>query len=210
MKKAFTLVVLIVTPTLAFAQGTVVFQNLTGLVKLYPVPGDNTLRNATKGDAMVDLITAVRGTPLAHPLGTYWSQGFSLGPNATLASFLAANPGWHSEAVGEMNAGNGIFNNGSVSLTGIPGGASADYLIIGWSGTFPSLDAAIAGGAWIGESGVLTTPTGDPTTTPPGLPVNLKSTFTGVTLAPQVVPEPSIFALFALGAAMLVPLCRRG
>jgi len=213
MKQAFALVVLIVTPALAFAQGTVVFQNLTGAVR-EPVPFTSLITGVGKGNAMVDLITAAHGIALLHPLGMIASDA-SLGTGVfvptytTLASFLAANPGWHSEAVGDVNAGNGIFNNGTVSLTGIPGGASADYLIIGWTGTYQNLDAAIAGGAWLGESGVFTTITGDPTTTPPGIPVSLKSTFTGVTVFPlMIIPEPSIFALFALGAAMVVPIRR--
>ena len=124
---------------------------------------------------MVDLITAAHGTPLTNPLETLGAPGFRLGPNATPASFLAANPGWHSEAVGGVNSANGIFNNGSVSLTGIPAGASADYFIIGWSGTYPNLDAAIAGEASLGESAIFTTSTGDPMTIPPGIPVNLHS-----------------------------------
>ena len=207
MKQAFALVVLIVTPALAFAQGTVVFQNLTGAVK-EPVPFTSLITGVGKGNAMVDLITAAHGTALPHPLGTYSPSGF-LPAYATLAGFLAANPGWHSEAVGGVNSANGIFNNGSVSLTGIPGGASADYFIIGWTGTYPNLDTAIANYAKLGESAIFTTLTGDPTTTPPGIPVSLKSTFTGLTVAPIVIiPEPSIFALFALGAAMLVPIRR--
>ena len=211
MKHTFPLLVLIVTPSLAFAQGTVVFQNLTGLVRelVLPPPSLGVI-SVPKGDAMVDLITAAHGTALPNPLGTYWPDGFHLGPNTTLTSFLAANPGWHSEAVGGVNSANGIFNNGSVSLTGIPGGASADYFIIGWTGTSPSLDTAIANDAWIGESAIFTTLTGDPTTTPPGLPINLRATFTGVTLYPVIIPEPSIFALFALGAVTLLLFRRPG
>lgn len=211
MKQTFALVVLIVTPALAFAQGTVVFQNLTGLVKRWTSASDSTLVSATKGNATVDLITAAHGAALPHPLGTLAPDGFWLGPYPTLASFLAANPGWHSESVGGVNSANGIFNNGSVSLTGIPGGASADYFIIGWTGTSPSLDVAIGIGAWLGESAIFTTSTGDPTTTPPGTPVNLTATFSGMTLAPTGVigPEPSSFALSVLGAIMLVLFRRR-
>ena len=44
MKKAFALVVLIVTPMMVFAQGTVVFQNeLTGLVKQWTGYYDSSL-----------------------------------------------------------------------------------------------------------------------------------------------------------------------
>jgi hypothetical protein len=46
MKKAFTLFVLILTPTMAFAQGTVVFNNQTGLVRQCTSPMDTTLINS--------------------------------------------------------------------------------------------------------------------------------------------------------------------
>jgi hypothetical protein len=205
MRKALTLLVMIVAPTPTFAQGTIVFQNDSrGQVMLWTSATDSTPIAVPKGNSMVDLITAAHGTPLS-PFGTLDSRGFVV-EYPTLAIFLHANPGWHSEAVGGVNAANGIFNNGSVSLTGIPAGASADYCIIGWTGTSPNYDSARANGAFLGQSAIFTTLTGDATT-----PVNLNATFIGMTLAPQYnpIPEPSIFALFALGAATLVPLRRR-
>ena len=206
MRNAFALVTLIVAPTLAFAQGTVVFQNLTGQVKQWTSATDPTLVAVS---SLVELIAAPSGTPLTHPLGTLDAQGFHLA-YPTEEAFLAANPVW--TAWGVAVAGSrapGYFNSGTASLASIPGGASADYIIVGWLSTAPHLDAAIAGGAFIGESAVFTTTTGDPSTIPPGLAVSLKSTFTGMTLAPQVVPEPSIFKLAGLGAVVLMLFRRR-
>jgi len=196
----------------AFAQGTVVFANLTGTVKQWTSTSDSTLVASTKGNTTVDLISAAANVDLASPLGTLSATGFALNYQ-TLGAFLAANQGWHSEAVGGVTSANGIFNNGTVSLTGIAGGASAHYAIIGWTGTAATLDAAIAGGAWVGQSAVFTTGTGDPTTTPPGVATSLKSTFTGMVLAPTggavVTPEPTTFALLGLGAAAMLILRRR-
>jgi len=211
MKKLLGIMAACALTASAFAQGTVVFQNLTGLVKQWTSASDSTLVTSTKGNTMVDLITAATTATLPNPLGTYGTSGFALNYQ-TLGAFLGANPGWHSEAVGGVNSANGIFNNGAVSLTGIAGGGSAQYLIIGWTGTAATLDAAITGGAWVGESAVFTTTTGDPTTTPPGTPINLKSTFTGLTLAPTgtaPVPEPTSFALLGLGAAAMLIFRRR-
>ena len=207
MKKAFTLVVLIVTPTMAFAQGTVTFQNATGLVKeslggggLIPVPA---------GYAMVELISAPVGTSL---------PGCGVCNYPTLASFLAANPGWSAGTplTGSSNPGglihNGLFANGNLSLN-VPGRTAAEYLVIGWLGPnggpvdgATSYDTAMALGCWFAQSAIFTTQTGDPTATPPDLPVNLKNSFGGLIFAG---PEPSTFALAGLGALMLMLFGRR-
>jgi hypothetical protein len=210
MKKLLGIMAVCALTASAFAQGTVVFQNSTGLVKQWTSASDATLVSATKGNAMVDLITAAAGVSLANPLGTLGAQGFTPA-YTTLTAFLAANAGWTSQLVGPVGAANGLFNNGTVSLTGIANGATANYLIIGWNGTAATYDAAVSGGAWLGTSGTATTTTGDPSTTPPGVAVSLKTTFGGLTLAPQVgaIPEPSTFALAGLGAAAMLILRRR-
>ena len=210
MKKAFALFVLIVTPTMAFAQGTVVFNNQTGLVRQWTSPMDTTLVASLEGYAMVELISAPFGTPLVNPLPNF----------STLASFLAANPGWAvgTALPGGSNPGGlaapGIFANGNLSLN-VPGGASAEYFVISWTGPFQgpldgatTYDAAEAiGNCWIRQSAIFTTATGDPTTTPAGLPVNIRDTFGGVIMG---TPEPTTSALAGLGlAALLVSRWRR-
>jgi hypothetical protein len=206
MKKAFTLVVLIVTPTMAFAQGTVAFNNQTGLVTSYPA--------LPKSGGSVELIAAPQGTPLPNPLGTYvWQdlRPYFIPNYSSLSCFLAANPGWEpgTALTGGSNPGllavGGIFNNGGLSLN-VAEGANAYYIVIGWSGSWTSYDVAFAGGALLGQSGVFTTTTGDPLLTPPSLAVNLKNTFGGLVLAG--VPESKTFALAGLGLAALL-VCRR-
>jgi hypothetical protein len=84
------------------------------------------------------------------------------------------------------------------------------YAIIGWTGAFATYDLAFASGtSMLGISPMFTTATGNPGSTPPGTPIGLKNTFTGLVLAPGVIPEPSTFALAGLGAAALLIFRRR-
>jgi hypothetical protein len=194
MNKAFTLVVLVLTPTIVFAQGTVSLQNQTGLVEQWSSPTDATLIGVPKSGGYVQLIAAPTGTPLPHPLV---DPGGS--PNySSLASFLAANPGWGLPA---SSAGNpapatqiafaaGLFNGGVQTIYNIAEAANADYFVIGWTGNYASFELAYAAGVtgqasvFFGVSTIATTTTGDPLVTPPGYPVSLRLTFPGMALTP--------------------------
>ena len=91
MKKAFALVVLIVAPTMVFAQGTVVFSNSTsGLVKQWTSFTDHTLINVPVGSGSVQLLAAPAGTAL-QPL--VWGSALVY---SSLAGLLSANPGWNA------------------------------------------------------------------------------------------------------------------
>ena len=192
MKKAFTLLVLLVTPTMACAQGTVVFANNDSEpVKQWTSLMDNTLIPAPVGGGQVMLFTATNGTPL-NPLFTVCpGDGYTYASNNTLASFLAANPGWWIVAqVGFTLPAAGSFDGGTVVLqSSIAGGATAEYFIIGWTGPYTTFDAAWAAGTMganvmFGSSPMLTTRTGDLTRTPPVPAVPLSDSFTGMTLSP--------------------------
>jgi hypothetical protein len=206
MKKALTLVVLIVTPTMALAQGQITFNNQTGLVKTWTSILDPTPVNAVKGNVMVELISAPVGTALGNPPA--WSY-------ATLEAFLAANPGW---AVGTPLAGSfnpcgmavsGIFGGGNLSLN-VPGRTAAEYFVIGWTGPYggalgaaTTFDAAQGiAGCFFDESAIFTTQTGDPFQTPADLPVSTKNTFGGLII--HYMPEPSSFTLAGLGVLTLM------
>jgi Immunoglobulin domain len=187
MKKAFTLVVLIVTPTMAFAQGSVTFINGTaGLVKQWTCPTNNTLISVPVGGGYVELLTAPAGTPLENPLWRY----------SSLSNFLAANPGWAAIKTTGISPVAGRFNGGNVILQSIiPGGAPvAEYCIIGWTGSATSYDEAILAGAIVGSSPMLTTATGnDATLTPVSPAVSLATTFTGLILTPECLGPYIIF-----------------
>lgn len=213
MKKLLGIMAITALAASAFAQGTVVIGNQTGLVKQWTSASDSTLMSVVKGGGMVELIAAPKGTSLT-PL--YAAQKFNY---SNFASFLAANTGWlvpvGNSNPGPIGLGPGIFANGNATITGIAAGGQADYVILGWTGSATTVDAAIAawnaGTAMFGESAIATTATGDPTATPPGVPVNLRTTFAGMTLTPSVgvIPEPSTFALAGLGAAAMLILRRR-
>lgn len=214
MKKLIGTLMIAALATSVFAQGTVAFQNQTGLVKAWTSTTDSTLVTVPKGGAYVQLISAASGTQLANAALTSFSS---------LSAFLTANPGWSvpdpalsSTTPALMNFGAGLFNAGTLSLVGIAGGANANYAVIGWTGNFATYDLAYAAAfanpaaSFIGISAVATTATGNPGSTPPGTPVSLRPTFAGLTLAPvAAIPEPSTFALAGLGVAALLALRRR-
>jgi hypothetical protein len=210
MKKTFALVVLIVTPTVAFAQGTVTFENGTaGLVKQWTSYYDSALTPVPVGGGYVELITAQHGFALENPLGVYLGSSGFMPQYSCLACFLAANPGWMATwPPTSINVAPGLFYGGDVIISFIPREANADYFVIGWTGPYNSYDAAYAGGAFLGMSAIATTTTGDLLATPPGIPASLSTTFAGITLAP-VIPEPSTFALVGLGLAALQVFRRR-
>ena len=187
MKKALTLAVLIVIPMLAFAQGTVVFNNgsLT-LVKQWASFNDSTLISVPKSGGYVQLIVAPIGFPLANPL---FPPGQFLPRFSSLAAFLAANPGWAAIATAKISSlAPGQFFGGTVTLPNVVGGANAEYFLLGWTGNYATFDAAVAAAmanwtaSFFGESAIFTTATGNPMTTPPGIPTLLNDTFTGMTL----------------------------
>jgi hypothetical protein len=103
----------------------------------------------------------------------------------------------------------GIFAGGGFTIQNIAAGANASYVVLGWTGgAGTTWDTALTtSGAMLGESAIFTTATGNPNATPPGVAVNLKTTFGGITLAP--IPEPATVALAGLGLAALMVFRRR-
>jgi hypothetical protein len=94
MKKALTLAVLIVTPSIIFAQETVGFANNSrSLVQQWTSAYYSTPAPVPVGGGYVQLIATAKGNPLPHPLGVYGSSGFLPGYSSP-AGFLATNPGW--------------------------------------------------------------------------------------------------------------------
>jgi len=218
MKKLLGILAISALAASAFAQGTVVLGNQTGLVKQWTSAADSTLISVPKSGGYVFLVAAPVGTALPNPLYSAGKMNYS-----SLAGFLSANPGWATpngpvigdttSSPGLIAAAAGVFNAGTYTINNVAGGASASYLLLGWTGSFTSVDSAItawnAGQNMFGESAIATTPTGNPGATPVAAAVSLKSTFAGMTLAPGIIPEPSTFALAGLGAAAMLIFRRR-
>ena len=183
--------------TSVFAQGTVVFNNnAEGLVQLYRF-GDPGLIPMPKGGGQVQLFWAPQGTPY-----TYWTSSL------TPAAWYSGNPGWNlGPVVGFTTPAPGEFNGGVLTLVPLePPGGTIYYVIIAWTGNAQSFDEAVAGNSPHNVSNKFATTTGNPLAVPPGIPVPLADSFGGLTF---YIPEPSGFALAALGAAILFALRRR-
>ena len=215
MKKAFTLVVLILAPIMVFAQGTIyVVNNATELVQAWASGWDHSLSPVPVGGGMVQFFAAPDGTAF-NPLGVMVTigpiPGFALDFNS-LAGFLAANSGWNAYNTAPIAPVAGRFNAGTVTVAPLAAGGNIEYVMIGWTGPSTALDAAIASGsAFIGESALYTgIATVDPTV-PPSISSFIATSFLGLTLAPiATIPEPSIFSLAGLGAVLLLLFRRRG
>ena len=111
------------------------------------------------------------------------------------------------EFISLYGRGTGYFVGGSREILGIPPGGAAWTQVRVWDRRFPDFGSAVATGGlgvW-GTSNLLRlAATGDPTASPPALPVNL----VGLTdFSVFCMPEPTTLALLGLGA--LGPLLRR-
>ena len=158
------------------------------------------------GVGHVELLTAPAGVAF-NALGSLSGVGFDLN-YGSMSAFLSANPGWVEISTTGITPVAGRFNGGTATLqTAIAGGAPAEYVLIGWTGTAATFDAAMGiTGTMFGSGPMLTTTTGSGGTPP--IPATLLSaTFAGMTLAP--IPEPATFALAGLGLAALVAFRRR-
>ena len=182
----------------SFAQGTVVFNNGTGLVQFWPSPFDSHLTLVPPGGGFVQLFWAATGTSYVP-----WTASLSAG------DWYTANSGWSlGPVVGFTLPEHGKFDGGEITLSPLTAGGNIDYVVIGWTGNSASFDAALATTGYANVSSKFTSGTGNPTTAPPGLPVQLADSFAGMVLIPT--PEPSSLALAGLGAATLLALRRRG
>jgi hypothetical protein len=185
--------------TSAFGQGILTFaNNNAGLIKQWADATGTTTVSVPSGGGQVALFWAPANTAY-----TPWTSSM------TGAAFVAANAGWKLEAAAGFNPLlAGRFNSGNLTLTPLANiGAGVDYVVMGWTGT-AGFDAALAAaGGMVNVSTKFHTAVGDGSVTPPGAPVLMSGTFTGMTLQP--VPEPSTFALAGLGAAALLIFRRR-
>jgi hypothetical protein len=207
MKEVFTLIVLIVTPTMAFAQGTISINNTASeLVQQWTAVGNSTLISVLTGQGHVQFLAAPAGTSLI-PFTIVTAGGLALN-FLTLEGFLAANPGWNAYAI-TATVAPGRFVGSTVTVSPLAPGGSIEYFTIGWTGTCATWDQAVTSwGSMLGVSPMLTSTTGNPTTPIPGTPTPMNGTYTGIVLAP-LVPEPATFALAGLGLAALLVFRRR-
>jgi hypothetical protein len=200
MKKYLSMLAVMAVAASAFSQGTVNFQNST----------------ATAVKAGADLASAV---PVANnggfvqllwaPSGTAATE-FNAATYPSLTAWLNANPGWQKldASIKAVGPAPGIFLGGKQTVPTATPGAPIAAAVAAWTGNYATFDLAQAAGANIGISAPFAITTGNPTTTPEGLPASITAAgFAGVTAL--AVPEPSSLALAGLGAAALLIFRRR-
>ena len=182
MKKVLLTLAAVAVSVSVMAQGTVNFQNLGGAAVMNADTGLPVGATATD-NIVTALYWAVAGT-------TDDGQMAQIGPHA---NFL----------------GNGFFLGGTRTAPVTPPGAAAAFQVRAWDVTTgATFEEALASGlTTAGSSDIFESATGNPTTIPPGIPVNLATAIPAFTVA--TVPEPSAIALGVLGVGALLFLRRR-
>jgi len=227
MKRLLGTLALAALTTSLFGQGLVQFNNSqsTGPIMQWTSATDPTLTVVPKTvgttvNGRVEILAFYNSASATlTPLLTQVPGGVAAN-YSTLAAFLGAQTtGWNTYGtVAITSLQNGVFNDAVQTIGSGNPGASVSYAILGWTGAYPTFDAAYGadltapGSSMIGISPVFTTASGNPTTTPPGTAISISGTFTGMGplgLANVVVPEPTSFALAGLGLAALLVFRRR-
>jgi hypothetical protein len=165
---------------MAFAQGTVVFQNIA--------PGFND--------------PVLYGDGVTKVSGAGYTVELLAGPTASSMAPIATT------LLGTTSAG--YFLGGVQTISTVAGGGVADILIEVYKTSAGSFAAAQAMGGlnnWLWSNGgsPFTVVTGDPNATPPGLPAIL----TGLGPLIFESPEPSAFAVAVLAIASVLIFRRR-
>lgn len=167
-------------------------------------PGVRAQGTVNFANTAASLITLSDGTPL--PIGTY-TVGLIYWQNDPALNF-----GWGNSSIAGLNtiktSANfitpGRFIGGTATTPNTTaGGVNAFFAVVAWKTSFGSYDAAQAAGGMdnYGFSSIFLNGTGNPNAVPPGAPAPM-SGFTGFSFT--FIPEPSIPALTALGAAGLL------
>jgi len=172
------------------AQGTISFVNDGDSLVTYTVGGNDPVE---VGGAFVELLWAPGGTSLTSWVGQ------------PLAEWLSSNPGWREagSSIKPIGPLPGRFLGGTVVLPTEQPGGPVELLVVGWLGNHVSFDAALAGGSTGAFSEPFALQTGDPTTTPPGIPAIITGPngFKGLGF---YIPEPSAVLLILLGAGLFL------
>lgn len=143
-------------------------------------------------------------------LGVTVLAGTSVGTEVNLGTFTAGNDpkGYTGFDMGQFQLG---ASGNRVVVPGVAAGGIATVTLQIWydgaGGLFANYAAAVAGGGFVNTI-TFTVPTDNPGGSPP-VPVSGFDTMPSVTLAANIVPEPSTIALAGLGLASLLAIRRR-
>jgi len=132
------------------------------------------------------------------------AAGANLSGNRYMVELLAGTSQGSMAAVGSpapflTGGGAGFFNGGVITIASVAPGAVGTFQVRAWDTTRgATYAAAAASGQGYGLSNVFTGPTGGV-----GTPASSPTSLTGLTPFSLVVPEPSTYALLALGSAAM-------
>ena len=207
------------TSTLLFAQGSILFYNISTLNNLgntYVSAGVTNLTptsSAAPSAYYYTLLVAAYGSgaPADNPTAAGWSQAIVANSGAHLGALLLGN---NSITAGSLS---GQMASSYTDLSGTTAATDEYVMLVGWSSnegnTWSSVYNELTGsgltaGGYFGYSQVgtvllgLTGGPGPSMYTSPGI-------ITGITMQPTGVPEPSTLALAGLGSLSLLLFRRR-
>ena len=178
MKKLLIAIAAVMITAATYGQGQVVFANRVGAAGL---------------DAPV---TVAGSNPAKGPGSTFSAQLYLQGAGGALTPLTPVST--FRDATGTTGAGaiaDRYFVSQTVDVPGVAPGNNATFVVRAWQTSLGSYDAAVGKAA--GESAAFTVAVGGGTLPPANL-----TTLQAFTV--QVVPEPSVIVLGALGAAALL------
>lgn len=191
MKKLLLTAAAIAASLNLYAQGTVTFQNNNSTLVM------NSLTGSAVAEA--DGIRAM----------LYWAPQSDANNFTPISAAVVVGKAGALTVPGRYSGG--TATTGAATAPGAGAWFQVKAWELAYGTTYEIASAAPASGgrqALRGESNkFLTTGTGNPTTQPPGTPVNLATS--GVQGFTVVVPEPSVIALGLIGAGALLALRRR-
>lgn len=170
------------------AQGTVVFESATAT---------GTITFNSSAGPTVNANNTIGGT--GYQVALLWAAGSS--PTVAQGSL--------TQAIVFTGNFNGYFSDGTTvtiaNLNSPTGGGVGVFEVQGWTGNYANYAAAMAGGAYVGQSAEFVNTVGNPN--PPATAAVDTTGFNGNLIL--VVPEPSTILLGGLGAATLLLFRRR-
>jgi len=216
-----TCLALSIMTVVSLAQGLVSFNNSAGALSKIST-------NSAVGGGTVALYTASVGSyyyalfSAATATTTVNGGSSSVIPTGSgVGSYVFSDVNWTFQGMATNSATAGrVFGSTALAVTGVAGGAAANFIVLGWSSnlgnTVSALQASLAalggvsGTAYLGQSAIgLNIFTGDGGTLSTPTILAQTGAVTGFTLGVVPVPEPSSIALAGLGGLGLLALRRR-